>query len=93
MTPPNPPSELLLVYCFNWLCLVRHIPSICTDLTALTEGNHVSMMTEDKLLRVHWRWISDRIAIFPLSYSLKKRKHNVFLYIELSCLLIFLNVY
>lgn len=47
MTPPNPPSELL-VYCFRWLCLVGHIPSICTDLTALTEGNHVRLMTEDQ---------------------------------------------
>lgn len=43
---------LLLVCCFNWLCLVQHIPSICTDLIALAKGNHVTLMTEDKLLLV-----------------------------------------
>lgn len=35
---------------------VKHIPSICTDLTALIGGNHVGRMVEDKLLFVLWTW-------------------------------------
>lgn len=52
----QPPSELLLLYCFSTLCLVGHIPSICTYLTAMTEGNHVRGITEDETLRVQWGW-------------------------------------
>lgn len=28
------PTPIWEVYCFNWLCLVQHTHSICTDLTA-----------------------------------------------------------
>lgn len=39
---------------FSWLCLVWHIPSICTDLTALTEGNHVRVMRWQATCSVGW---------------------------------------
>lgn len=46
----QPPSELLHGHCFSWLCLVGHIPSICTGQTL---GSHFRLTTEDTLLPVH----------------------------------------
>lgn len=90
----QPPSELLLVYCFSWLCLVRHIPSICTDVTALTEGNHVRLIAKDKLLHVQWRWICDAFILlfFFLWVTVQRNVTTIFLYNPRRFLLI-LNVY
>ena len=50
----------------------RHIPSICTDLKALTEGNHVRLTTDNKSQRVHRRWSCDisTLFLFKLQYFL-----------------------